>query len=82
MSNEYTKDPLTLAKEAERDLNSDAAKKGHDGNLSANHGKGASDSSMFASSQSLRTYLCIWLYYSLYPASIFERLACLYANVS
>ncbi|KAF2655431.1 hypothetical protein K491DRAFT_692896 [Lophiostoma macrostomum CBS 122681] len=46
MSSEYTKDPLTIAKEAERDLNSEAAKKGHDANVSARHGKGASDSTL------------------------------------
>ncbi|KAI9707995.1 MAG: hypothetical protein M1820_004414 [Bogoriella megaspora] len=44
MSAEYTEDPLTIAKQAEQDLNSHAAKHGHDANLSRQHGKGASDS--------------------------------------
>lgn len=48
MSREYEGvDPLQLAKEAERDLNSKAAKQGHDLGGTARGGHGASDSSMF-----------------------------------
>ena len=47
MSQEYAgQDPLEIAKQAEADLNSTAAKHGHDANISARAGKGASDSSM------------------------------------
>ncbi|KAF2236372.1 hypothetical protein EV356DRAFT_530993 [Viridothelium virens] len=45
MSKEYEgQDPLQLAQQAEADLNSRAAKMGHDASLSARHAKGASDS--------------------------------------
>ncbi|KAK8207891.1 hypothetical protein M8818_004144 [Zalaria obscura] len=45
MSAEYKgQNPLDIAAQAERDLNSHAAKHGHDADRSANHGKGASDS--------------------------------------
>ncbi|GAB7343568.1 hypothetical protein MBLNU457_1573t1 [Dothideomycetes sp. NU457] len=37
-------DPMEIAKQAERDLNSHTAKHGHDGNISSNHGHGASTS--------------------------------------
>ncbi|KAI9659085.1 MAG: hypothetical protein M1821_002045 [Bathelium mastoideum] len=47
MSQEYAgQDPLKLAQQAEADLNSTAAKQGHDASHSSRHGKGASDSSM------------------------------------
>ena len=47
MSAEYKgQDPLEIAKQAEADLNSHAAKHGHDANISSGHGKGASDSSV------------------------------------
>lgn len=46
MSAEYQgKDPLELAKQAEADLNSGAAKRGHDLAGGARGGAGASDSS-------------------------------------
>ncbi|KAI9692553.1 MAG: hypothetical protein M1822_006784 [Bathelium mastoideum] len=45
MSQEYAgQDPLKLAQQAEADLNSTAAKQGHDASHSSRHGKGASDS--------------------------------------
>lgn len=48
MSREYQNaDPLELAKQAEQDLNSEAAKKGHDLAGTARGGHGASDSSTF-----------------------------------
>ncbi|EON63250.1 hypothetical protein W97_02477 [Coniosporium apollinis CBS 100218] len=47
MSAEYKgQDPLEIAKQAEADLNSHAAKHGHDANISSGHGKGASDSTL------------------------------------
>ncbi|KAF2260025.1 hypothetical protein CC78DRAFT_536645 [Lojkania enalia] len=48
MSREYGGQDLNeLAKQAERELNSKAAKQGHDGNISANHASGiASDSTL------------------------------------
>lgn len=50
MSAEYKgQNPLDIAAQAERDLNSHAAKHGHDADRSANHGKGASDSSKIPS---------------------------------
>lgn len=49
MSQEYANhDPLDIAKQAERDLNSHSAKWGHDASydaMPAHHGTGASDSS-------------------------------------
>ncbi|MCJ1301075.1 hypothetical protein MMC08_003874 [Hypocenomyce scalaris] len=45
MSAEYEgQDPLTIAKQAERDLNSHHAKHGHNADISSKHGHGASDS--------------------------------------
>lgn len=47
MSKAYEGQDLNkIAQQAEQDLNSYAAKTGHDLNLSSNHGKGASVSSM------------------------------------
>ncbi|KAK5999624.1 hypothetical protein QM012_005281 [Aureobasidium pullulans] len=47
MSSEYQgQDPLKLAQQAERDLNSHTAKHGHNADISSNHGHGASDSTL------------------------------------
>ncbi|KAK4922537.1 hypothetical protein LTR66_010295 [Elasticomyces elasticus] len=47
MSAEYKgQDPLEIAKQAERDLNSHTAKHGHDANISSKHGHGGSDSTL------------------------------------
>ncbi|KAK4988211.1 hypothetical protein LTR66_007383 [Elasticomyces elasticus] len=47
MSAEYKgQDPLEIAKQAERDLNSHTAKHGHDASISSKHGHGGSDSTL------------------------------------
>jgi len=48
MSQEYAgQDPIKIAQQAERDLNSHTAKHGQNADISSNHGHGASDSSAF-----------------------------------
>ena len=54
MSEAYKgQDPIKIAHEAEKDLNSHAAKHGHDADRSAQHGHGASDSSTYFDRESL-----------------------------
>lgn len=43
---DYNSDPITIAEQAEKDVNSYPAKTGHDAAISSNHAHGASDSSM------------------------------------
>ena len=43
---DYSSDPLTIAEQAEKDLNLYPAKTSHDAAISSNHAYGASDSSM------------------------------------
>jgi len=59
MSQEYAgQDPLQIAKQAERDLNSHTAKHGQDASLSSTHGHGASDSSTSFPLSRISLYQC------------------------
>jgi hypothetical protein len=55
MSSDYqNRDSLEIAQDAERDLNSAAAKQGHGAGISARHAHGASDSSESHTTSMLR----------------------------
>ncbi|CAD0112832.1 unnamed protein product [Aureobasidium uvarum] len=47
MSGYEGQDPIKIAEQSERELNSHAAKHGHNADISSKHGHGASDSSKF-----------------------------------
>ncbi|KAI4724216.1 hypothetical protein E4T49_08049 [Aureobasidium sp. EXF-10728] len=46
MSGLQSQDPIKVAEQSERDLNSHVAKHGHNADISSNHGHGASDSTL------------------------------------